>query len=52
MDKKEKLLKIKKRQDWGVIGELYRSAKETQDPILIREVNKIIRKNQNKRANS
>jgi len=44
-----KLLKLKKRQNRGAIGQLYADAKKTQDERLIKEVNKIIIFNQNKK---
>lgn len=44
MKTKEKLLRLRKPKFEGsTIWVLYKTAKETQDPKLIREVNKIIR---------
>ena len=40
---KEKLMRIRKKDNRGAVGVLYEEAKETQDPKLIREMNKIIK---------
>ena len=39
----EKLIKIRKSEDRGSTGALYKEAKDTQDVKLIEEINKILK---------
>ena len=38
----EKLIKIRKKENWGATRALWEAAKESQDPTLIKTINRML----------